>query len=170
MEVHSAPGPPRTSIVMARARRIAVLDVGPGRDTGSITLPDRSRFRIERPPGGGEWWITGPDGREVAVLGRRTLVRERFAVRLDPGGPARLDLEVAPVGSPWRRRWDVLDEAGRVLVEVVQRRWARSVHDVHVRTGDLPEPLPLVVAWTLALAVTPPVSETRRPRWTAHGA
>ena len=147
--------------MFARGRRVAVLEVLADRGAGSVQLADRSGFRLERPPGAGEWWVTDPDGREVGTLARHSPIGERFRMRLDD-----LDLEVVPVGSLWRRRWEVQDHERRALVEVVQRRWSRPVHDVVVRAGDLPRALPLLVAWTLALATNPPVAVTRRPRWT----
>ena len=165
MEVHSAPGPPRTSIVMDRGRRVAVLEVRPDRGAGSIELADRSRYVLERLPCGdraGAWWVTGPDGREVGSLVPRAPIGERFLVRLTD-----LELEVVPVGSIWRRRWDVVDVERRAIVEVVQRPWSRPVHDVDIRAGDVPFGLSLLVAWTLALATTPPVAATRHPRWTS---
>lgn len=161
MEVHSAPGPPRTSIVVDRGRRAAVLEVRPDRGAGSIELADRSRFLLERLPHGDVWWVTGPDGREVGSLVRRTPIGERFVVRLPD-----LDLGVEPVGNVWRRRWDVRDAEARAIVEVVQRPWSRPIHDVDVRAGDVPFELPLLMAWTLALVTTPPVAATRHPRWT----
>lgn len=179
MQVDSAPGPPRTSIVLARGHRVAVLDVGLGNDTGAIDLADRTRFTLERPPGSSEWWVTDTDGREVATLRRCTLIGERFAIRLEPvcsGSPqGRADqvdptgFEVTASGRPWRRRWEVRDEVGRGLIEVVQRRCARSVHDLYPRAGDLPAQLPLFVAWLLASVSHPPLTATRRGRWTTSG-
>ena len=160
MEVHSAPGPPRTHVVMARGLRVATLEVQAHRDRGHIDLARRTRWTLERPPGGGEWWASDEHGRHLATLARHAPVAERFALRLGD-----LDLDVVPVGPLWQRRWDVRDQQGRALVEVRQRRLARPVHDVLVRSGDLPPGLSLLVAWTVGLAVAPPISETRRPRW-----
>ena len=162
MEVHSAPGPPRTHIVIAGGRRIAVLEVQPHRGQGHIERADHTRWSLERPPGGGEWWVADQQGRYLATLWRHTLVAEHFALQL-----LELHLEVVSVGPLWQRRWEVRDPRARTLIEVCQRRLARPVHDVTVRSGDLPRELPLLVAWTVALAAGPPISETRRSRWTA---
>jgi len=147
--------------VLARGRRVAVLEVLADVGVGSVQRADRSGYRLERPPGAGEWWVAEPDGREVGTLTRCSALGERFRMSLDG-----LDVEVVPVGSVWRRRWEVQDHERRALVEVVQRRWSRPVHEVNIRAGDLPRALPLVVAWTLALATSPPPAVTRRPRWT----
>jgi hypothetical protein len=179
MQVDSAPGPPRTSIVLARGHRVAVLDVGLGNDTGAIDLADHTRFTLERPPGSSEWWVTDRDGREVATLRRCTLIGERFAIRLEPARsgrsswgradqPEATGFEVVASGRPWRRRWEVRDAEGRGLIEVVQRRCARSVHDLHTRAGDLPAHLPMFVAWLLASVSHAPLSATRRSRWTTR--
>lgn len=161
MEVHTAPGPPRTSIVLAGGRRLAVLEVGSHRETGTIVLTDGSRYELERPPGTAEWWFHGPGLRATGTLLRSRPLTEHFRIYLDG-----LDLEVTRVDRGWRRRWDVVDGEHRTLVQVVQRRLARPVHDVQVRSGDLPPALPWVVAWTVALVAAPPVVPTRRPPWT----
>ncbi len=162
MEVHSAPGPPRTHIVVGAGHRIATLEVQAHRDRGHVELADRTRWTLERPPGAGEGWASDASGRHLATLTRHGPVREHFGVRLGD-----LDLEVVPVGPLWQRRWEVRDPGQRALLEVRQRWLARPVHDVQVRSGDLPPELPLLIAWTVALAVGPRISETRRPRWTA---
>lgn len=162
MEIHSAPGPPRTQVVLDHGRRSATLEVQPDRDRGAILCADRTQLRIERPPGSVEWWVEAPDRGLRAVVRRCQLVGERFDLHL--AGPEDLDLEVVPQGSLLRRRWEVRDPAGRALVEVVQRRWCRPVHDLAVRSGDVPRDLPLLVAWTLALVTCPPPPATGRRR------
>jgi hypothetical protein len=155
-----------------------VLDVGLGNDSGTIELADRTRFILERPPGSAEWWVSDEDGDDVATVWRCTPLGERFTIRLWPAGPDggshragadRLEptgFQIAASGRPWRRRWDVRDQQGRGVIEVIQRRCARCVHDLHIRSGDLPAPLPLLVAWLLASVSHPPLSATRRERWT----
>jgi hypothetical protein len=167
--------------VLARGHRVAVLDVGLGDDTGTIDLADRTRFILERPPGSGEWWVTDASGGEVATLRRYAPLGERFTIRVAAApsragfadGPsaerrAATGFEITASGRPWRRRWEVRDEQDRGLIEVAQRRCARSVHDLHVRAGDLPTPLPLLVAWLLASVSHPPLSATRRSRWASR--
>jgi hypothetical protein len=164
MEIHRAPGPPRTNIVISGGTRLAVLEVGPDRARGAVHHADRRRWTFQRPPAATEWWISDDAGASLGTVARTTLVRERFALEI-----AGTAAEVVPVSKPWRRRWSVIDGAGREIIEVVQRPYSRTVHDLWLRSGDVPPDLPLVVAWVVALATSDRMPETRRARWTASG-
>ncbi len=162
MEIHRAPGPPRTHVVVVDETRVAVLEVQPDRDVGAIHHADRRRWQVERPPAASEWWVSDPDGRPVATIVRTGLIGERFEVQLD-----ELTAIVTPRGG-WRRRWRVTDAEDRDLLSLTQRPLRRPIHDLVRRSGDVPEPLPWLVAWCLALATTAPPAATRRPRWTSR--
>jgi hypothetical protein len=161
VEIHGAPGPPRTSIVLVGAQRIAVLEVGPGRESGAVHLANRTRWQVRRLPGASEWWLSDDAGDVFGTIVRTTLLRERFTLEL---GSDRLD--VLPTSKPWRRHWSVLDAEGREIMELLQRPLSRTVHDLFTRSGDLPRELPLMVAWVAALATSDPLVQTRRPHST----
>lgn len=161
VEIHRAPGPPRTTIVLVGGTRIAVLEVGPGRDSGAVHHANRRQWTVQRPPGATEWWVADDDGAPLATVGRRTLVRERFTI-----GLGEQTLELVPIGTPWRRHWSVVDQADREVMELLQRPLSRTVHDLMARSGDLPPESPLLVAWVLAMATSDRLAEPRRPRWT----
>jgi hypothetical protein len=163
MEIHQAPGPPRMNVIVVAGTRVAELEVCPGRHTGSVRQADGTRWTLEQPPGASEWWVAGEDGEPIATLEHPSLFGERFTVQI-----AVASYRIVPCGSAWRRRWRVVDDQDRELLDVVQRPLARSVHDLRRRSGDVPQELPMLVAWTLALATSAPMPETRRPRWTVH--
>lgn len=160
MEIHRAPGPPRTNIVISDGRRIAVLEVDGTRERGAVHRADRSRWSLQRPPGASEWWIADDAGVPLGTVARTNLVRERFTLEI-----AGTVVQVVPLSKPWRRRWSVVDAQGHELIEVLQRPYSRTVHDLWLRSGDVPPELPLVVAWTIALVTTDRVTEARRTRW-----
>lgn len=164
MEIHRAPGPPRTNIVISGGHRIAVLEVGPGRARGAVHHADRTRWNFQRPPGATEWWISDDAGEPLGTVARTSLVRERFTVEIRDAAA-----EVVPVSKPWRRHWSVVDDTEREVIEVVQRPYSRPVHDLLLRSGDVPADLPLAIAWIVALATSDRIAETRRPRWTTSG-
>lgn len=160
MEVHRAPGPPRTNIVMAASRRLAVLEVGPGRDSGVVTHAGGERWSLQRPPAASEWWMARDGGQALGAVARTSPLREHF--ELDIVG---LHATIVPVSRLWRRHWSVVDSSGRELVEVRQRPFSRTVHDVMVRSGDVPSELPMTVAWVVALVTSGRIAVTRRSRW-----
>jgi len=151
------------NVVVVAGIRVAELEVCPGRRTGSVRQADRTHWTIEQPPGASEWWVADGSGKPVATLERPGLFGERFAIDLDEAA-----YRVLPRGGGWRRRWSIVDDRGRELLEVLQRPLARSVHDLRRRSGDVPQELPLLAAWALALATSAPMPDTRRPRWTVH--
>lgn len=151
------------NVAVVGGRRVAELEVCPGRRTGSIRQPDHTIWVLEHPPGSAEWWVSDAAGGPVATLERPAVFGERFRVHLD--GCA---YRTSPRGSAWRRRWSILDEQDRELLEIVQRPLSRPVHDLYVRSGDVPPELPLLCAWLLSLATSAPMPDTRRPRWTVH--
>lgn len=163
MEIHQAPGPPSMNVIVVAGTRVAELEVCPGRRTGSIRQADRTRWTLEQPPGASEWWVADSAGSPVATLERPSLFGERFTIHLH--GTA---YRVLPLGGAWRRRWSIADDRERELLEARQRPFARSVHDLWRRSGDVPQELPLLAAWALALATSAPMPATRRPRWTVH--
>jgi hypothetical protein len=164
VEIHREPGPPHSHLVVAAGRRLAVLEVHADRGEGEIRRVGAPGWRLERPPGALEWWISDDDGRPVGTLTREGLFAERFLVELEPDA-----FETRRRGTFWRRRWRVVDRvAGRTVVEVVQRFWSRPVHEVRRRSGDVPEALPWAIAWLVAWTTTDPVATTRRPRWTVR--
>jgi len=160
VEIHRAPGPPRTNIVISGGRRIAVLEVSGTRDRGAVHHADRTRWSLQRPPGATEWWIVDDAGEPLGTLARTNLVRERFTLEI-----AGTNVTLVPLSKPWQRRWSVVDAADRELIEVVQRPLSRTVHDLLLRSGDVPAELPLAVAWTVALATSIRISEVRGARW-----
>lgn len=160
MEIHRAPGPPRTNIVISDGRRIAVLEVDGPRERGAVHHPDRTRWNLHRPPGASEWWIVDDLDQPLGTLARTNLVRERFTLEI-----AGTEARIVPLSSPWQRRWSVVDDADRQIIEVIQRPLSRTVHDLLLRSGDVPAELPLAVAWTVALATSTRVSASRRTRW-----
>jgi hypothetical protein len=160
MEIHRAPGPPRTNIVISAGQRIAVLEVDGSRDRGAVHHADRTRWTFQRPPGAGEWWIVDDTGEPLGTVARTNLVRERFTLEI-----AGAHVTIVPLSKPWQRRWSVLDEGGREVIEVVQRPVSRTVHDLSLRSGDVPAELPLAVAWTVALSTSVRITEARRRRW-----
>lgn len=149
-------------MVVVDGRRVGVLEVQPDRDLGAIHHADRRWWQVERPPAASEWWVSASDGTPVATILRTSLVGERFELQLDD-----LTVTVAPCGS-WRRRWQVIDDRARELLSVTQRPLRRPIHDLRRRSGDVPDALPWLVAWCLALATTSPPAATRRPRWTSR--
>jgi hypothetical protein len=160
VEIHRAPGPPRTNIVISDGRRIAVLEVDGSRDRGAVHHADRTRWSLHRPPGASEWWIVDDLGRPLGTLARTNLVRERFTLEI-----AGAEVGIVPLSSPWKRRWSVVDHADRQIIEVIQRPLSRTVHDLLLRSGDVPAELPLAVAWAVALATSARVSGEGRARW-----
>ena len=149
-------------MVVVDGRRVAVLEVQPDRDLGAIHHADRRRWQIERPPAASEWWVSDRDGNPIATILRAGWLGERFELHLDD-----LTVTVIPCGS-WRRRWRVVDAEARDLLSVTQRPLRRPIHDLRRRSGDVPDTLPWLVAWCLALATTSPPAATRRPRWTSR--
>jgi hypothetical protein len=160
VEIHRAPGPPRTSIVISEGHRIAVLEVDGSREYGAVHHADRTRWTFQRPPGASEWWVGDDAGIPLGTIARTTLVREHFTVDI-----AGTTVQVVPLSKPWRRRWSVIDAAEHEVIEVVQRPFSRTVHDLMLRSGDVPAELPLAVAWTVALATSTRVTAASRSRW-----
>ncbi len=163
MEIHRAPGPPRMNVAVVGGVRVAELEVCPGRRTGSIWQADRTTWRLEQPPGSAEWWVNDAAGGPIATLERPAVFGERFWVHLDG-----CSYRIRPQSNAWRRRWSVLDEQDRELLEIVQRPLSRPVHDLRVRSGDVPRELSLLSAWLLSLVTSAPMPDTRHPRWTVH--
>jgi hypothetical protein len=151
------------NIAVVGGVRVAKLEVCRGRRAGSVEHADRTRWTFEQPPGVAEWWVSNADGSPLATLRRVGLLGERFLGRL---GDA--DFQVVPRSSVWRRRWSIVDDQRRELLEIVQRPLSRPVHDLYGRSGDIPADLPLLAAWLVGLATSAPMPETRRPRWTVH--
>jgi hypothetical protein len=160
VEIHRAPGPPRTNIVISGGRRIAVLEVDGTRERGAVHHADRTRWSLQRPPGASEWWIADDLDQPLGTLARTNLVRERFTLEI-----AGAEVRIVPVSSPWQRRWSVVDGGDRQIIEVIQRPLSRTVHDLLLRSGDVPAELPLAVAWTVALATSTRISASHRTRW-----
>ena len=150
--------------MISEGHRIAVLEVGAGRERGAVHHADRRRWTFQRPPGASEWWIADDAGRPLGTVARINLLRERFSLEI-----AGTSVEVLPLSKPWRRRWSIVDEAGREVIEVRQRPFSRTVHDLSLRSGDVPAELPLAVAWVVALATSDRVEVSRRPPWTTSG-
>jgi hypothetical protein len=162
LEVHREPGPPRLTVVVHNGQRVCDLEVAVGRDGGAIRHVDDWILRVSHPPASGEWWLTDAAGALRATVSRNSPVGERFHIEV-----AGESFDVAPVARWWRRRWSVCDAEERTVVEARQRLFTRPVHDVWVRSGDLPPELVWVVAWLLAERTTRGLSPTRRPRWEA---
>lgn len=165
LEIHREAGPPRLTVVVHDGQRVCDLEVAVDRSGGAIRHVDRWGLDVSPPPASGEWWLVDDEGRPRATVTRNSPVGERF--RLDVAGTC---FDVAPVGRWWRRRWAVCDTEERTVVEVVQRAFTRPVHDLHVRSGDLPAELAFVVAWLLAERTSRGLSPTRRPRYGAPAA
>jgi hypothetical protein len=161
LEVHREPGPPRQTVVVQDAKRVADLEVGAGQTGGRLRHEDGWRWRIEHPPGSGEWWIRDEADRLVATATRAAPIGERRAIELADGGR----FVVVPTGRWWTRRWSVRDADDRVVLEVAQRPLTRPVHDLTLRSGDLPPALAWVVAWLLAERLSRGQATTRRSRW-----
>jgi hypothetical protein len=161
LEVHREPGPPRLTVVVRDGQRIAELEVAADHSGGRIRHEDGWRWHIEHPPGSGEWWVRDEAGRTIASVARHAPVGERCDVELTDGGR----FVVVPDGRWWTRSWSVRDPADRVVLEVVQRPVTRPVHDLHGRSGDLPQVLPWVIAWLLAERLSRGQATTRRTRW-----
>ncbi|MFP4148538.1 MAG: hypothetical protein ACLFUG_06885 [Nitriliruptoraceae bacterium] len=160
LEVHREAGPPRLTVIVRDGRHVADVEVAPDHGSGSIRHEDGWSWRIEHPPGSGEWWLADGD-RPVATAARHAPVGERFALELAGGGR----FVVVPTGRWWTRRWSVHDDEERVVLEVRQRPLTRPVHDLVLRSGDLPPELPWVVAWVLAERLSRRQATTRRSRW-----
>lgn len=161
IEVHREPGPPRLTVVVRDGARIADLEVSSDHAGGAVRHENGWRWRIEHPPGSGEWWLRDDQGGLVATAARHAPVGERCEVELADGGC----FTVVPTGRWWIRRWSVRDEDERVVLEVVQRSVTRPVHDLVLRSGDLPPELAWVVAWLLAERLSRGQATTRRSRW-----
>jgi hypothetical protein len=162
LEIHREAGPPRLTVVVHDGARVCDLEVAVDRSGGEIRHMEGWAFRVDHPPASGEWWLVDDDGRPQATVSRNSPVGERFHLEL--GG---VPFDVASVGRWWRRRWVVYDAEERTVVEVVQRLLVRPVHDLHVRSGDLPPELAFVVAWLLAQRTSRGLTSTRRPRYGA---
>lgn len=162
LEIHREAGPPRLTAIVHQGRRVCDLEVTIDGDGGVIRHADGWVLQVTHPPASGEWWLTDEDGQPRATITRNSPVGERCQVVV-----AGTVFDLAPVGRWWQRRWVVCDGDGRTVLEVVQRLLARPVHDLHVRSGDLPAELAFVVAWRLAERTTRGLSRTRRPRYGA---
>lgn len=160
-ELHREPGPPRLTVVVRDGRRVADIEVTAGRTGGRIRHEDGWEWRIEHPPGSEEWWLRDEAERLVATAARHAPVGERCDLALADGDR----YTIVPVGRWWTRRWSVRDAADREVLEVVQRRVTRPVHDLAPRSGDLPRELAWVVAWLLAERLSRGQATTRRSRW-----
>jgi len=161
LEVHRESGPPRLTVVVRGGEHVADLEVAADHSGGAVRHADGWRWTVEHPPGSGEWWLRDEHGHLVATAARHAPVGERFEVELDEGGR----FAVVPTGR-WRtRRWTVRDAAERDVLEVVQRPVTRPIHDLVVRSGDLPPDLAWVVAWLLAERLSRGQATTRRSRW-----
>jgi hypothetical protein len=161
LEVHREPGPPRQTVVVRAGHRVADLEVAAGHTGGRLRHEDGWRWRIEHPPGSGEWWVRDELDRLVATAAQHAPIGGRWAVELSDGGR----FVVVPTGRWWTRRWSVRDPDQRVVLEVLQRPLTRPVHDLVLRSGDLPPALPWVVAWLLAERLSRGQASTRRSRW-----
>lgn len=160
LEVHREPGPPRLTVVVRDGRRLADVEVAPDHHSGTIRHEEGWTWQIEHPPGSGEWWVRDGD-RSVATAARHAPVGERGVVVLADGSR----FAVVPTGRFWTRRWSVRDAGERVLLEVTQRPVTRPVHDLRIRSGDLPRELSWVVVWLLAERLSRGQATTRRSRW-----
>ncbi len=160
LEIHREAGPPRLTMVVHGGQRVCDLEVAVDHSGGAIRHVEGWGWRVSHPPASGEWWLVDDDGSPRAIIARNSPVGERFHLEL---GDSAFD--VAPVGRWWRRRWAVCDGEERTVLEVVQRPLTRPIHDLHLRSGDLPAELAFVVAWLLAARTTRGLSPTRRPRW-----
>lgn len=152
LEIHAAPGPPRLQSVVHEGRRLAELEVVVGGSAGAVRWPGRA-WTVQGGTTPGSWHVRDGDT-PVAALWRPVPLAERFHLRLDREQGAAF--EVRPTGGLARRRWAVLDERGRCQLEVVQRLLARPVHDLRLRSGDVPTDLAMLVAWLLATVTGPP--------------
>jgi hypothetical protein len=162
LEIHREAGPPRLTVVVHDGRRVCDLEVAVDGSGGAIRHVDGWGLQVNHPPASGEWWLVDGDGRPRATINRNRPVGERFHLEVGDAG-----FDLAPVGRWWRRRWAVCDTEERSVVEVVQRLLTRPVHDLHVRSGDLPPELAFVVAWLLAERTSRGLNPTRRPRYGA---
>lgn len=165
LEIHGEAGPPRMTMVVHDGRRVCDLEVDDDRTGGAICHIDGWELHVIHPPASAEWWLADGDGDIRASVTRNGPVGERFHVEV-----AGAAYDVAPVGRWWRRRWAVCDPEERTVIEVVQRLLTRPVHDLRVRSGDLPAELSFVVAWLLAERTGRGVGPTRRPRYGASAA
>lgn len=165
LEIHREAGPPRLTVVVHDGRRVCDLEVAVDGAGGAIRHADGWSVDVTHPPASGEWWLVDDEDRPCATITRNSPVGERFHLEL-----AGTAFDVAPVGRWWRRRWAVCDAEERTVVEVAQRLLARPVHDLHVRSGDLPAELAFVVAWLLAERTSRGLNPTRRPRFGAPAA
>ena len=162
LEVHREIGPPRSTVVVHDGQRVCDLDVAVEHDGGAVRHADGWGLQVSHPPASGEWWVVDGGGMPCATVTRNSPVGERF--HIDVAGET---FDVAPVGRWWRRRWSVFDVDEHTVIEVHQRLLTRPVHDVSVRSGDLPVALVWVVAWLLAERTTRGLATTRHPRWGA---
>jgi hypothetical protein len=162
LEIHREAGPPRLTVVVHDGATRLRPRGGRRRSGGAIRHVEGWALQVNHPPASGEWWLVDDDGRPRATVSRNRPVGERF--HLEVGG---VGFDLASVGRWWRRRWAVCDGEERPVVEVVQRLLTRPVHDLHVRSGDLPSELAFVVAWLLAERTSRGLSPTRRPRYGA---
>ncbi len=160
LEVHREAGPPRLTVVVHDGRRVCDLEVAVDHTGGAIHHAQGWTWQVDHPPASGEWWMVDDDTTPRATITRHRPIGEHF--HLEMGDRA---FDVTPVGRWWRRRWAVSDRDERTVLEVVQRPLTRPVHDLHVRSGDLPAELAFVVAWLLAARTSRGLSPTRRPRW-----
>jgi hypothetical protein len=161
LELHREAGPPRLTVVVRDGTRIADLEVSGDHSGGTLRHEDGWCWRVEHPPGSGEWWLRDDHGQLVATAARHAPVEERCEVELTDAGC----FAVVPTGRWWTRRWSVRDVDERVVLEVVQRPVTRPVHDVLLRSGDLPSELVWVVSWLLAERLSRGQATTRRARW-----
>ncbi len=164
LEVHRGIGPPRMTAVLSGGRLVCELEVAGGGSAGSARLRDGRHWSVTQPPVSGEWWVLGSEGQVTATLSRRQVFGARVAISC--GDEA---FELVPVGGWWRRRWEVRERGAAVVLVVTQRMFARSVHELHIRRGDLPVELVWIAAWWLAARTTHDVVATRRSRWGPAG-
>jgi hypothetical protein len=164
LEVNHALGPPRVTAVLLAGQLVCELEVGQGASEGVTRLRDGRKWSVTHPPGSGEWWVLDGEDHVTATITRCGVLGAR--ARISCGEDA---FDVVPVGGWSRRRWEVRDRQGHVVLAVTQRVFTRPVHDLRIRVGDLPVELPWLVAWWLAARTSRDLATTRRPRWVGDG-
>ena len=164
LEVHREAGPPRLTIVVHGGQRVCELEVATDRGSGVIRHVDRWQLSVAHPPASGEWWLLDADGAARCTVTRTTPFGERFHIQIEGA-----EFHVVPMGRWWRRRWWVCDAEERTVLEVRQRLFTRPIHDLAIRSGDLPADLCWVVAWLIAERTTRELAATRRPRYWVPG-
>lgn len=164
LQVHRGIGPPRMTAVLSAGQLVCELEVSGGGSVGSARLRDGRTWTVTQPPASAEWWVLNSDGEVTATVLRRRAFGPRVGICC--GGEP---FELVAVGGGWRRRWEIRDRGGEVVLGVTQRLVTRSVHELRIHRGDLPGELVWIAAWWLAARTSRDIAATRRPRWAPEG-